>query len=123
MPKSREEKGVAKHSKTNCDFCGHHKDDVPLLVVSNNSKVAICSWCALGVIEQTFKHGLNMEKTIRDSIANAKQHKKVAVTDAANDGHEPQPQPTPPKIEIVPAGTKPDKVDAAIGRALSRGKR
>lgn len=113
MVKSREEKGLnKKHNKENCDFCGHHKDDVPLLVVSNNTKVAICSWCALGVVEQTFKHGLTMEKAIRDSIAMNKKRKNPPTP----------PAPPPAKLEVVPAGHKPDKVDIAIGKALKRGK-
>lgn len=97
MPKSREESGLNKDAPRNCGFCGHHKDDVPLLVVSSVTKAAVCSFCALGVIEQTFKHGMDMEVKLRELMS-------------------------PPKIEIVSADTQPDKVDIAIGKALNHGK-
>jgi len=92
MPKSRE----ADDSSRTCSFCGQNKEDVPLLVISNVTKAGVCSWCALGVVEQTFKHGLEMEEKLRAM-------------------YKPKP-----KIEIVPAGHKPDKVDLAVAKALKK---
>lgn len=94
MPKPRK---ADKSTDPNCSFCGTHKDEVPLMVTSNVSRANICSWCALGVVEQTFKYALSIEGQLRELMK-------------------------PPKIEVVSADNKPDKVDAAIGRAL-HGKR
>ena len=102
MPKPRKAK---PNQSPNCSFCGHHKDDVPLLVTSNVDNAGVCTWCAIGVIEQTMKHAMGMEKELR------KIHALM------------QPKaPATPKIEIVGAGTKPDKLDVAIGKALNGGK-
>jgi len=104
MPKSRE---AAKTDHT-CSFCGQMQRDVPLMIASNTTKACICSWCALGVVEQTFKHGLAMEKQFRTL------HQQMAAIQA----HEKDT----PKIEI--AGTvdgKVDKVDLAVAAALKRG--
>ena len=96
MPKQRK---ASKTREYNCSFCGHHKDDVPLMIASNTTQSCICSWCALGVIEQTFKHGLQMEKKIREHYM-------------------PKPEPSP-QIEI--ASKMPDKVDIAVAKALKKG--
>ena len=90
MPESVNAKKSVK-----CSFCGDHKDDVPLLVTSMEQPVSICSWCALGVVNQTFQHMTKIEGMIRELMA-------------------------PPKIQPVPAGTQPDKLDAAIGKALGK---
>ncbi len=94
MVKSRE---AIEPTIVNCSFCGHHKNDVPLLVTCKEA--AVCTYCAMGVFEQTMVHAMKMEKKLR-----------ILMT------------PPPPKIEIVPAGNKVDKVDVAIGKALNNGK-
>ena len=98
MPKPRK----AKVTVT-CSFCGQHMDTIPLLVVSNVSNAGVCTFCAMGVIEQTLKHSMQMEKVIKELT-------------------KPPEPPTTPRIEIVPEGTKPDRVDVAIGKALNNGK-
>jgi len=99
MPKPREAK-----TPPTCSFCGQPKEAVPLLVVSNVTQSAVCTYCAMGVIEQTLRHAMGMEKLLRELVP------------------PPKPEPDIPKIEIVPSGTKPDKVDVAIGKALNHGK-
>lgn len=96
MPKSRE----ANLEDRSCSFCGQMQKDVPLMVVSNITKATMCSWCALGVVEQTFKHGLDMEKKVRALYA-----AKLAENE--------------PKIEVT--SKMPDKVDVAVNKALKRG--
>jgi hypothetical protein len=61
MPKPREA------ALTNCSFCGQDKDDVPLLVTSTQTKAACCSWCALGITEQTYRHMVEMQEIIRQA--------------------------------------------------------
>ena len=84
MPKHREAK--VQH----CSFCGTHKDGVPLLIASAVTKAAVCSTCALAVIEQTFALMNKMEAVIRQAQ-----------------------NPVNPMKIIVPE----DKTDAAIGKA------
>ena len=54
--------------KENCDFCGQHKNMVPLLVASNVTGAAICGNCCLVVMQQTMNHqmhiGLEFKKVI-----------------------------------------------------------
>lgn len=52
-----------------CSFCGTHKDDTALLVSNTHSKCAICSTCALAVVEQTFAAMMRMEQMIRQASA------------------------------------------------------
>lgn len=100
MPKSREAKG---NNETPCSFCGQAKEQVPLMIASSVTKACVCSWCALGVIEQTFKHAMGMENVIRKMVG---------------DPSKADPETPKPNIEIVPAGTKPDALDVQIGKQL-----
>jgi hypothetical protein len=91
MPKSRK---ADKPAVAHCSFCGEHKDVVPLIVTSIQTNACICSWCALGVVEQSFKAMIKMEGIIRAAYGK-------------------------PQIEVVPAGQNPDKLDVAISKALN----
>jgi len=62
MPEPR--KAKTEH----CSFCGTHKDGVPLLIVSTVTNAAVCSTCALAVIEQTFARMNGMEQMIRQAM-------------------------------------------------------
>ena len=42
--------------KTTCDFCGKHKNVVPLLVTSNVTGATICGFCSTLVIQQVMQH-------------------------------------------------------------------
>lgn len=43
-----------KAATEHCSFCGHHKNDVPLIVTSQlNTQAACCSTCALTIVHQT----------------------------------------------------------------------
>ena len=89
MVKSRK----AGHNKDHCDFCGGHKNTVPLIVVSQMTGSAICSTCALAVVEQTFAAMTKMEAIIREV-----KH------------------PTNRMKLVIPE----DRTDAAIGKAENR---
>ncbi len=86
MPRSRDTERKLIKNPT-CSFCGSHKDDVPLMIASNNTDARICANCALGVIEQTFGHMLNMEALIRKAITPAPPPRTIITggkeTDAA----------------------------------------
>ena len=79
----------------NCSFCGVHKDDVPLMIVSNVTNATVCSVCALAVIQQTFHRMMGMERLIRQAQT-----------------------PTPPSKVIV---TGESKKDAAIEKVTAEG--
>jgi formylmethanofuran dehydrogenase subunit B len=98
MPKSRKAEGK-ESVNPNCSFCGTHKDDVPLMVSSNVTQSNCCSWCALGMVEQTFKSALTLEKRLRKMMADQKAELE-------------------PKIVVD--GKMPDKVDVAVEKALKR---
>lgn len=51
-----------------CSFCGSHKDDVPLLVRSNTTGAAICSNCAITVVNQTFSFAMQISEKNRELI-------------------------------------------------------
>lgn len=88
MPESRKANKVVR-----CSFCNEHKDTVPLLITSISTDSAICSWCALGVVNQTFQHVSKLEHMLRQMME-------------------------PPKVEVV--HTPPDALDSAIGKALNK---
>lgn len=95
MPKSREAKQKLERNP-NCSFCGTHKDDVPLMIISTITDARMCSWCALAQIQQTFGHMMNMEQMIRQA----------------------QNPTLPPRVIL--SGNK--EVDAAIRKAKERSK-
>ena len=92
----------------NCSFCNAHKDEVPLMITSMQTKALICSWCALGVVNQTFKSMDKLKTAVLLMDERLAQYKKQ--------------YGELPKIQIAAAGHKPDPLDAAVGRALNANK-
>ncbi len=93
MPKSRIPSAkITQH----CSFCGHHKNDVPLIITSNiKPQAACCCTCALAIVEQTwlwadgiFKETLKIQKRIPAIITPFTQKDAVdaVLKKASNDG-------------------------------------
>lgn len=67
MPKNR---SPSSKQTQHCSFCGHHKNDVPLIITSDiKPQAACCCICALAIVEQSyiwadgiFKEALRIQK-------------------------------------------------------------
>lgn len=65
-----------------CSFCGHHKDDVPLIVTSQlNTQAACCSTCALTIVHQTQSWAYGVFRTVMQD-----QERRKAALNGAQPG-------------------------------------
>lgn len=81
MPKER----PTIRTLDNCSFCGDHKDDVPLMITNAAKTAAICSTCALSVIDQTYQWAGGIYRTLIAENERQKKAEKKIVTGGSVD--------------------------------------
>jgi transcription elongation factor Elf1 len=76
MPKER----PSIRTLDNCSFCGDHKDEVPLMISNTEVTAAICSTCALSVVDQTYQWAGKIFKSMKADMVRQKAAEKRIIT-------------------------------------------